>query len=208
MKRIIVALMALVMLLPAVSYAETKDELSKEQRKELKKKIKEFNKGKWTVLGSRTLEGVVRDHYVKLAQLGEDGREVLGISTRTKSKNAGQMMAKNNAVNLYASDAASNLQARLVSDLQADGSGTDAEFEHFYAAFERLLETEVKGEIMPSFSLIRQNADGSYEVQTYCIVSESAASKARIRAAETALKESEAAQKYAEKISQYVREGF
>ena len=54
----------------------------------------------------------------------------------------------------------------------------------------------------------RTNPDGTYEVNCYCIVSESAASKARIRAAENALKESEAAQKYADKIAGFVREGF
>jgi hypothetical protein len=45
-------------------------------------------------------------------------------------------------------------------------------------------------------------------MQTYFVVNEDAATKARIRAYENALKESEAAQKYAEKVSQFVREGF
>ena len=45
-------------------------------------------------------------------------------------------------------------------------------------------------------------------MQTYFIVNEDAATKARIRAYENALKESAAAQKYAEKVSAFVREGF
>ena len=59
-----------------------------------------------------------------------------------------------------------------------------------------------------SFSIIRTNTDGTYEIETYFVVSESAASKARIRAFEQAAKESEAAQRYAEKVSEFVRDGF
>lgn len=207
MKKLIIALLALIIAAPAYSASQA-DELTKTQKKELSKKVKEFKKGKWEAMGTRTVEGLMTEHYKKMNKLGEDGREVVGISTRTKSKNAGMQMAKSNAVNLYAVDAAANLQARLVNDIQANGTDTDQEFEHFYAAFERLVETEINGEVMPSFYLIRSNGDGSYEVQCFCIISESAASKARIRAAENALKESEAAQKYADKIAGFVREGF
>jgi hypothetical protein len=45
-------------------------------------------------------------------------------------------------------------------------------------------------------------------MQTFFIVNESAATKARIRALENAAKESEAAQLYAQKVSDFVREGF
>ena len=60
----------------------------------------------------------------------------------------------------------------------------------------------------PSFSVIRTNPDGTYEIMTFFIVSEAAASKARIRAFEQAIQESEAAQRYADKVSEFVREGF
>jgi hypothetical protein len=45
-------------------------------------------------------------------------------------------------------------------------------------------------------------------MQTFFIVSESAATRARIRAYENAAKESAAAQKYAQKVSDFVKEGF
>lgn len=206
MKKLLIALAALAIAVPATTVSA--EGLTKSQQKEIKVKLKELKKNKWESLGTRTVEGSLTSHYEKLNKLGEDGREVLGISTRTKSKNTGMQQAKNNAANLYAADAASSLQARLVADLQANGVDTEGEFDHFYGAFERLIETEINGEIQPSFYLIRTNPDGSYEVQCYCIVSESAASKARIRAAENALKESEAAQKYADKIAGFVRAGF
>ena len=59
-----------------------------------------------------------------------------------------------------------------------------------------------------SFSVIKDNKDGTYSMQTFFIINEDAAGKARIRAMENAMKESEAAQKYAKKVSDFVREGF
>ena len=44
-------------------------------------------------------------------------------------------------------------------------------------------------------------------MQTYFLVNESAATQARIRAFENATKESEAAQKYAQKVSEFIKEG-
>ena len=89
-----------------------------------------------------------------------------------------------------------------------DGTDGEGEFDHFYAAYERLVEKGIKGEMEESFTVIREMAPGLYEFQTFFIVSESAASKARIRAMENAMKESDAAKKHATVISEFVKEGF
>ena len=86
--------------------------------------------------------------------------------------------------------------------------GIDGEsFDHFYAAYERLVEKEIRQEIDESYSIIHDNGDGTFDLQTFFIVSESAASKARIRAMEGALKESQAAQRHAQQISDFVKSG-
>ena len=114
----------------------------------------------------------------------------------------------------YAQTAGSYVKGRIVSDLAVDGIDTNAEFEHFYAAYERLVEKEIKGEMRESFSVIRkvgvnkQTGNDEFEMQIYYIVNESAASKARIRAFENAMRESEAAQKYAKQVSDFVQDGF
>ena len=69
------------------------------------------------------------------------------------------------------------------------------------------MEKEIKGELELSFSVIRDKGDGTFELQSFFIASESAATKARIRAYENAMKESQAAQKYAGKISEVIKEG-
>lgn len=207
MKRFIVGLVALVMLLPLYSEAANK-QLEKARKKELSQKLKEYKKGKWEIMGSHTLDYALANHFDRLNTLGEDAHEVEGISTRTKSKNTGKQAAINNAVVTYAQEAGSTLQGRVVSDMNANGVNVDGEFDNFYAAYERLVEKEIRGEMEPSYTIIRTNPDGTFEIRTYFIICESAASKARMRALEEAMKNSEAAQKYAGKISGFVKEGF
>lgn len=193
------------MIIPA--YSENKA-LEKARQKELKEKLKEYKKGKWEVMGSHTLEVSLAMHYDRLSQLGEDGHEVEGVSTATKSKNTGKQMAINNAAISYAQEAGSTLKGRVVSDMYANGADATGEFDKLYAAYERLVEKEIRGELEPSFTIIRPNSDGTYEIRSYFIVSESKAAKARQRALENALKESQMAQDQAEQITSFVREGF
>jgi len=207
MKKMIAVLVALVMLVPAYADAANKA-LEKARNKELKTKLKEYKKGKWEIMGSRTLEYSLAKHYDRLNELGDDGHEVEGISTRTKSKNTGKQMAINNAAITYAQEAGSALQGRVVADMNANGADPSGEFDNFYAAYERLVEKEIRNELEPSYTIIRMNPDGTYEIRAYFIVAESAAAKARQRALETAMKDSEIAQKHSEKISGFVKEGF
>lgn len=202
-------ILAVILMVPAVE-AENKP-LQKALKKEYKAKMKEYKKGKWELFGSsRTLEVALLQHYDQLNTLGEDTREVVGIASRFKSKNVGHQQAINNACITYAQQAGSHLKGRVVSDIAANGDDTSAEFDHFYAAYERLVETEIKGEMSESYSIIRciDPKKDEYEMQTFFIVNESAATRARIRAMENALKESEAAQRYAQKVSDFVKEGF
>lgn len=208
MRKLIMILMALCLLAPVSIDAQNK-QLEKARNKEYKQKMKQYKKEKWQLFASsRSLEVALLSHYDKLNKLGEDGREVVGVASTFKSKNVGHQMAINNACITYSQQAGSHLKGRVVSDMSGDGVEADDEFDHFYAAYERLVEKEIKGEMTESYSVIRSNGDGTYEMQTFFIVSESAASKARIRALEDAAKESAAAQKYAQKVADFVREGF
>lgn len=183
--------------------------LNKAMKKEYQTKMKEYNKENWKLFGSsRSLDVALLTHYEKLGKLDEDGREVVGVASKFKSKNVGHQMAINSACITYAQQAGSHLKGRVVSDMNGDGIEASQEFDNFYAAYERLVEKEIKGEMQESYSIIHDNGDGTFEMQTFFIVNESAASKARIRALENAAKESAVAQKYAEKVSNFVREGF
>ncbi|MDE6525177.1 MAG: hypothetical protein K2L66_06425 [Paramuribaculum sp.] len=207
MKKIIMIMMALCIVAAPEAFAQNKA-LQKALNKEFKEKKKEYKKAGWKLFASsRSLDVALLSHYDKLNQLGEDGQVVVGIATKAKSKNVGHQMAINNACITYSQQAGSQLKGRVVSDMSGDGTSAEGEFDHFYGAYERLVEKEIRGEMSESYSVYRDNGDGTIEIQSFFIVSESAASKARVRALENALKESEAAQKHAEKISAFVREG-
>lgn len=211
MKKIIMTLIAALALSAncTTASAQQNELLEKQLKKEYKQKVKQLKKEKWQIYGSaHTLEVALLTHYDKLAKGGENAHEVMGTATKFKSKNIGHQTAINNACNIYARQAGSHVKGRIVSDMGANSDSIANEFDHFYAAYQTLVEKEIKGEMQESFSLIRSNGDGSYEMQSYFIVNEDAALKARIRAFENAAKESAAAQKYAEKVSDFVKEGF
>ena len=200
--------MAFCLMMPVVT-AQNSKALSKAIKKEHKTKMKEFKKGGWKLYGStRSLDVALLTHYEKLNKEGEETYEIMGNCSQFKSKNVGHQTCVNNAANLYAQQAGRQVKGRIVSDIAGNADDVAAEFDHFYAAYESLVQKEINGELQESFSVIKENKDGTFEMQTFFVVSESAATRARIRAYENALKESEAAQKYAQKVSDFVRKGF
>lgn len=194
-----------------VASAELTKKQGKQVNKEVKAKMKEYKKENWKIFGStRTLESALSDHLSNLMLMGENGYEIVGMAGNFKSKNIGKQQAVNNACVAYAQQAGSTLKGRVVSDIAANGSDETAagEFDHFYAAYERLVEKEIKNEMKESFSMIRELPNGTYEIQTYFIVNEDAASQARLRALENAAKESRLAASQASAVTDFVRNGF
>ena len=188
--------------------------LNKALNKEYKLKKKEFEKGQWIIYGtSRSLDVALLKHYQKLNEQ-ENAFEIVGVATAFKSKNIGKQVALNNACNLYARQAGSHVKGRIVSDMANNADDVSAEFDHFYAAYESLVEKEIKGEMRESFTVIRETGKDKksgaaiYEMQTFYVIDEDAASEARIRAFENAMRESAAAQKHAEMVSKFINEGF
>ena len=202
MKKIIMFLMAAFILSVVPASAQ---ELSKSEKKSMKAKIKEFKKQGWQIFGStNTIDLALEKHMIKMQS--EDAIEVPGTASSFKSKNVGKQMALNSAMTYYASMMDSEIKGKVVSDMQGDGEFSETEFEKFYAAFKRSVQTTIKDELKESFSIIRDKGNGTYEMQSFYIVDKKAASKARMRAIEQAAKESVAAQIYAKGIEKYLNE--
>ena len=183
----------------------TAQELSKSAKKSLKAKVKEFKKQGWQIFGStNTLDYALERHMLKMES--EDAIEVPGIASSFKSKNVGKQMALNSAMTYYASMMDSEIKGKVVSDMQGDGEFSETEFEKFYAAFKRSVQTTIKDELKESFSIIRDKGNGTSEMQTFFIVDKHAASQARVRALEQAGKESVAAQLYAKVVQKFIEE--
>ena len=207
MKKILICLLALIFSMPVMVQAQSK-ELDKQLKKEYKQKLKQLKKEGWQVYGtSRSLEVCLLLHYQELNSA--DARELLGTASNCGSMNICRQSALQNACAYYSSLAGSKLKGRVISDLGANASGDlNAEFDKFYAAYERLVEKEIKGEIQDSFALIKNLPNGAHEMQVFYVINESEATKARIRAWENAARESEVAQKYATEVSEFIKEGF
>ena len=183
----------------------TAQELSKSEKKSLKAKVKEFKKEGWKIFGSTsTIDLALEKHMLKLQS--EDAIEVPGIASSFKSKNVGKQMALNSAMTNYASMMDSEIKGKVVSDMQGDGEFSETEFEKFYAAFKRSVQTTIKDELKESFSIIRDKGNGTSEMQTFYVVDKKAASQARVRALEQAGKESVAAQLYAKVVQKFIEE--
>ena len=124
----------------------TAQELSKSEKKAMKAKLKEFKKEGWKIFGSTsTIDLALEKHMIKLQS--EDAIEVPGIASSFKSKNVGKQMALNSAMTYYASTMDSEIKGKVVSDMQGDGEFSETEFEKFYAAFKRSVQTNIKDEL-------------------------------------------------------------
>ncbi len=214
MKKTIQLVMVIGMLFACPVVNAQNKALQKALAKEYKLKKKEFEKGQWIIYGtSRSIDVALLKHYEKLNEL-ENAFEVVGVATAFKSKNIGKQVALNNACNLYARQAGSHVKGRVVSDMANNADDVSAEFDHFYAAYESLVEKEIKGEMKESFTVIRETGKDKksgapiYEMQIFYVIDEDAASEARIRAFENAMRESAMAQKHAKMVSEFIQEGF
>lgn len=204
MKKLLILLVSALVMLPGAMGADPAKQLRKAKEKERKEKVKELKKGGWEVLGSaHTLDVALLSHFNKLDQLGENAVEITGLANNCKSKNLGHQMAINDGCLKYAQRCGSQLSGRILTDVTATN---DIEVSTFAMAFERQVQQEIKGEMEESLSIIRPAGDGSYEVQTFFIINEDAASRARMRALENAFKETQMLRETQDKIQDYVRQ--
>lgn len=201
---ILVSVISMMIIMPVGLNAQNKA-LSKALKKEFKAKVKEYNKEGWKLFGSsRSLEVALLSHYEKLNNLGENAYEIFGTAAITDSKHK-NMLHQNAELNAYAKYVGQRREivGRAISDIGL-ADEEKAEFEHFYAAYESKFQGEVKGELRESYALIREVSKDHVELQVFYIVDLDASTKAF----EKAMTESEAAQKYAQKVSEFIKESL
>lgn len=144
MRKLFVILLSVLLLSPLSVQGQN---LSKAIKKEYKAKMKQFKKEKWELYGSsRTLEVTLAKYYEAM-EANPNVREIMGNAARFKSKTVGHQSAINDACRTYAQQCGSIVKGRVDSDLASDGLDVNSEFDHFYAAFERLVEKEIQGEL-------------------------------------------------------------
>lgn len=201
MKKIFMVLMALCLMAPIANAELNKKELKKIE-KMAKDKAKNLEKQGYTIMGSLPLKESLMKHYTAM----EAGAvEQIGTG-HAKSKNNGRQMCLTYAMSEFSTKALSEIKGRTVTDSYGNEVDTenDAEFARFYAAYERLTQKEIKGELQESFTVIKQNADGTYDFEMYMLYDENKASLKRQKALKEAAAESKLAQNYAEQVSEFI----
>ena len=206
MKKLVLMLMAVCMTFTVAQAQELTKAQAKTVNKEVKKKLKDYKKKGYEIFGSsRTLEAMLTKHLSTLEAKEGKVVEVVGFS-QAKSRNLAATAAQNSAANRYATTCSQQVKGRVLADMAADVANQEAEFDKFYAAFEGKVQQEIKGELRQSFAVAKQNADGTTSVEAYYLVDDDAASRARINAFKNSQQESAIAQKYAQKLSDFVNE--
>ena len=205
MKKLMLMLMAFCLTLTVQAQDLTKAQ-EKAIKKEVKAKLKDFQKGGYEIFGSaRTLEVALTKHYTALEKGGDDVIEFVGHS-QARSANVAAAAAQNSAANAYATRASLQLKGRVLSDMASDVANQATEFDKFYAVYEGKVQQEIRGELKPSFSVKHANPDGTISVQAFYLVNERGANIARLKALENSLKESEVMSKYAKTLSNIVND--
>lgn len=206
MKKIIMILMALCLIAPAAISQTTLPALTQKQEKlcnkNAKNRAKDLKRKGYEIMGSLPLEDALYKHYAKM-ELGATEQTGNGTS---KSKNMGRQLCLNSAMAEYASKELSQIQGRTFYDGQGneiDPTG-DENFARFYAAFERLTQKEIKGELQESFTVVKSNPDGSYEFTMYMTIDPKKASDRREEAIKAAMTESGLAQQYSIQGSDFI----
>jgi hypothetical protein len=188
--------------------AQSDRKYNKEMEKVYKKKTKEMKKEGWKVTGSSlTLEAAIMKH-LRTINSDDKNKELFADVSMCKSLNVCSAQALNNALIRYAENAGSYVRGRVVSDLFNNASGdVPEEFDKFYAAYERLVSAEIKGEVQFSVAFEKPNGSGR-AYQAWFIVNEDKAAQARARAMQKAFEETKLAQQYANQVADFVKAGF
>lgn len=203
MKKLMMILMALCLIAPA-AIADLTPKQEKICNKNAKDRAKQYKKDGYEIMGSLPLQDALYKHFAKL-EMG--ATEEIG-NGHSKSQNNGRQMCMTYAMAEYASKAVSQIKGRSVTDSYGNEVDTenDAEFARFYAAYERLTQKEIKGELQESFTIMKKNPDGSYDFRMYFTVDENKAMARRQKALKAAAEETNLAQNYAKQVSDFVNE--
>ncbi|MCM1489439.1 MAG: hypothetical protein NC095_01235 [Muribaculum sp.] len=201
MKKIIMILMALCLMAP-VANAQLDKKAQKKVEKMAKTRAKELQKEGFTIMGSMPLQDALVKHFSS-TETGFD--EQIGTG-RAKSKNNGRQMCMSNCLNEYSAKVSSQIKGRSVTDSYGNQVDTenDPEFDRFYAAYERLTQNEIKGELQESFTVQKSLPDGSYEFRMFMLIDKDKAREKRQKALRDAALESKLAQAYADQLSKYI----
>ena len=196
-----IALIATMMLMAGMPvFGQTKGELNA-ARKEAKAAAKMLKRDGFKPIELGDAQTRLEKYFLKV---NAGCAQVIGVAENCMSTNLAQVTALSNAANQYALFAGGDVRGRIVSSTT---SLTGQQVDNIVSSFERLVEKEIRGELVPYITAVR-NKKGSIAARAYCIVDLDAAYQLRRRALEIALEEQSLAEEYGSRVSEWIDEGF
>ena len=196
-----IALIASMMLMAAMpALGQTKSEL-KAARKEAKAAAKLLKRDGFKPIELGDAQTRLEKYFLKV---NAGCAQVIGVAENCMSTNLAQVTALSNAANQYAMLAGGDVRGRIVSSTT---SLTGQQVDNIVSSFERLVEKDIRGELVPYITAVR-NKRGSIAARAYCIVDMDAAYQLRRRALEIALEEQSLAEQYGSRVSEWIDAGF
>lgn len=177
--------------------------------KSAKKAAKELKKQGWKTDGVEPLENLLYQHIKNYKAPG--CKEMIGTvqgGTNITTLNQAKQWSYNMVAMSYAKQAGGILRGRIDGESGGALKNVDLAADNFYEAYEMAVQKEIKGEITYDFGIYKEKKDNTLDFRGYYILNEDGAAAARLRALDNAVKESDAARRNAEKISEFVRQGF
>lgn len=186
---------------PAWGAESTSKNEARRARKEARAAEKQLRRDGYRTVELGSISSRLEGYFLKTAS---GCRQVVGTADGCISLNLAKLTALANAANEYAVLEGGDVRGRIASSAS---SLSGAQMDNLVASFERLVEKEIRGELVPYVTCYRQ-VGGMYDVRAYCIVDVDSAMKARRRAMEIALEEQALAEKYGSLVSDWIDEGF
>lgn len=199
MKQLAMLMMAALMV-AAPMYGQTKNELNA-AHKEAVAASKELRRAGFKPVELGNVQTRLEKYFLKV---NAGCAQVIGVADNCMSTNLAQVTALANAANQYALLAGGDVRGRIVS---STASLSGQQVDNIVSSFERLVEKDIRGELVPYITAIRDNR-GKIDARTYCIVDVDAAYQLRKRALEIALEEQSLAEQYGSMVSSWIDEGY
>ena len=199
MKKIILIAAAALVALAPLSAESKKDQ--RDARKEAAAAAKTLKRDGYKPLELGDIQTRLEKYFIKTY----DGCEqVVGTAENCMSSNLAQVTALANAANKYAINAGGSVRGRMVS---STSTLSNAQVDNLVASFERLVEIEIKGELVPYVLAVKEKR-GVHSARAYCLVDIDGCLKAKMRAMQAALQEQALLEQYGSSVSDWIGEGF
>lgn len=202
MKRIIFFLIAaIVAVSPAIAQENSAKDDMKKAKQDAKKETKKLIKDGYDMIELGDLESALTDflfdanHNKKI--------QIYGTAIRSKRTNAIDEAIFRALAN-YAAAEGGVMKNRATEQIANIG---EDEINNYQSAYERLLVQELKGEVRPRITLVKQSKK-QYDVMVYCLLDKDHAHKARMTALQNAAEEQKLIDKYGDLVSDFINKGF